>query len=120
MKSFLTVILGLFLLIQPLDAQTWKKTKRLTWTTANSWYPSVATDSSNNIHVVWQEETGNDEIYYKRSTNGGVTWTTKRLTWTSGSSRLNAITVDSDSNIHVVWQDITPGNYEIFYKKGIQ
>ena len=42
----------------------------------------------------------------------------KRLTWTSGSSRSPATAVDSNNHIHVVWEDLTPGNYEIYYKRG--
>jgi hypothetical protein len=46
-------------------------------------------------------------------------WTpTKRITWTSGGSWLPAIGVDSFHNLYVVWEDQTPGNYEIYYKKG--
>jgi hypothetical protein len=30
------------------------------------------------------------------------------------------IAVDSNNHIHVVWSDETPGNFEIYYKKGIQ
>jgi hypothetical protein len=84
-------------------------------------HPGVASDSFDNIHVVWTDwDSGNAEIYYKRSTNGGTTWTTKRLTWSSGSSWLNAIAVGSNDQIHVVWQEKILGYYEIFYKKGIQ
>ena len=92
--------------------------KRLTWSSGYSYYPNIAADSSNNIHLVWYDNTvGNYEIYYKKSTNGGITWTTKRLTWSPGSSKHPAITPDSSGNIYVVWHDETPGNNEIYYKK---
>jgi hypothetical protein len=29
-----------------------------------------------------------------------------------------AIAVDPSGNIHVVWYDDTPGDFEIYYKKG--
>jgi len=46
-------------------------------------------------------------------------WTSaKRLTWTSGHSLDPAIAIDSSGNLHIVWHDDTPGNYEIYYKKG--
>jgi len=96
---------------------TWS-TKRLTWNAGSSCLPAIATDPGGNIHVVWEDKTpGNDEIYYKRSTDGGSTWSTKRLTWNAGSSCLPAIATDSSGNIHVVWEDKTPGNYEIYYKR---
>ncbi len=93
-------------------------TKRLTWTSGGSWGPAIAVDSNNHLHVVWYDETpGNREIYYKKSTDGGSSWTTKRLTWTSGDSLSPAIAVDSNNHLHVVWADDTPGNYEIYYSK---
>jgi hypothetical protein len=105
------------LLIQPINAQTWEKTKRLTWNSGSSSTPKAAVDSDNHIHVVWQDKTpGNYEIFYKKSTNRGITWSTKRLSWTSGISKNPAIAVDS-GNIHVVWCDETPGNAEIYYKR---
>jgi hypothetical protein len=46
-------------------------------------------------------------------------WTpAKRLTWTSGRSNSPAIAADSSDDLHVVWSDNTPGNFEIYYKKG--
>jgi hypothetical protein len=121
MKKKLTfiIVIGAFLLIQPISAQTWTSTKRLIWNSGKSENPSLAVDSSNNIHVVWLDDTpGNYEIYYKRSTNGGVSWSgTERLTWNSGSSSYPTIAVDSSNNIHLVWYDYTPGDSEIFYKR---
>ena len=98
---------------------SWSATRRLTW--ASSYYLSVAiaVDTADNIHIVWADYLpGTGEIYYKKSTNGGTTWTAnKRLTWTSGASEDPSITVDSLGNIHVVWEDSTPGDYQIYYKK---
>ncbi|OGD16807.1 MAG: hypothetical protein A2Y69_03670 [Candidatus Aminicenantes bacterium RBG_13_59_9] len=42
----------------------------------------------------------------------------KRLTWTSGDSCIPAMVIDPGDNIHVAWQDDTPGNFEIYYRKG--
>jgi len=99
---------------------TWSAAKRLTWTSAASSEPAIATVSGNTIHVVWQDDTpGNAEIYDKRSTDGGTTWTpAKRLTRTSDSSYSPAMAIDSDNTIHIVWEDETPGRPEIYYIKG--
>jgi hypothetical protein len=98
---------------------SWSATRRLTWAASSFATVAVSIDTSDNIHVVWADlPPGNGEIYYKKSTNGGATWTAnKRLTWTSGSSEDPALTVDSMGNIHVVWEDATPGDYQIYYKK---
>ena len=54
-------------------------TKRLTYNTGESDYPNIAITSNDHIHMVWHDDTpGSREIYHKKSTNGGVSWTTKR------------------------------------------
>jgi Neuraminidase (sialidase) len=107
--------LGLFL-FAPAAQADWSAAKRLTWTSGQSQFPDIAVDSSKAIHLVWEDDTpGNTEIYYKRSTDGGATWSAaKRLTWTSEGSYAPAIAVDSSNTIHVVWGEYTPGT-EIYY-----
>jgi hypothetical protein len=97
----------------------WTTPKRLTWNKGSSRYPSIAAGSGDSIHIVWQDDgPGNSEIYYKRSMNGGASWPmTRRMTWSSGASLNPGVASDSGNNIHVVWTDLSPGNYEIFYKK---
>jgi hypothetical protein len=121
-KLIIFIISGIFVFIQPLSAQTWFPSKRLTWTSGNSWYPAVAVDSNTNIHVVWHDDTpGVAEVYYKRSPNGGLSWeSSKRLTWNPGFSISTAIAVDANNTIHMVWYNNTSGNPEIYYKKGKQ
>jgi len=96
---------------------TWKANKRLTNNVGDSYAPAIAVDGSN-IYVVWHDNTpGYWEVYFKKSVDGGATWTTKRLTNNAGLSLYPAIAVDG-SNIYVVWHDDTPGNAEIYFKKG--
>jgi hypothetical protein len=98
---------------------TWTSARRLTWTSGDSWPPSIVVDSSDNLHVVWCDNTSGDfEIYYKKSADGGTTWSmNKRLTWNSGNSYAPDISIDASGHLHVAWCDNTPGNYEIYYKK---
>lgn len=98
--------------------QIWTGAKRLTWTTGSSCSPSIAV-WENNIHIVWSDETtGNCEVYYKKSTDSGVTWTgVKRLTWSDGTSGALSIAV-WENNIHVVWHEHYYGGWtDIYYKK---
>jgi BNR repeat-containing family member len=97
----------------------WTGRKRLTWNSGESYKPVIAADSSGGIHVLWHDSTpGNDEIYYKKSPDGGTTWTSsQRLTWTSGDSLFPDIGVGSPSNIYAVWHDYTPGDPDIHFKK---
>lgn len=98
---------------------TWAPLKRLTWNSEGSYSPDVAVDSSSNIYVSWCEYSyGNSEVCYKKSTDGGVSWSSpQRLTWNSGTSTEQKINIGSDDHIHVVWSDNTVGNYEIYYKE---
>ncbi|MCX6162149.1 MAG: T9SS type A sorting domain-containing protein [Ignavibacteriae bacterium] len=70
-----------------------------------------------NVHVVWHDNRdGNNEIYYKRSTNGGISWgTDTRLTYDPANSLSPCVEV-SGSNVHIVWYDNRDGNNEIYYK----
>ena len=98
---------------------SWSANTRLTWNAGDSYSPVIAVNPGNQVHVAWYDRTpGNNEIFYKRSTNGGITWSTlKRLTWNSGDSNIPSIAADSCNRVHVAWYDMTPGNNEIFYKR---
>jgi uncharacterized phage-like protein YoqJ len=116
-KTIFSIIVITVLFFSGVAYSGWKQ-KRLTWNSGDSWTPSIAIDSQDNIYVVWEDETpGNFEIFLKKSTNGGTSWTQKRLTRTSGDSWDPSIAIDSQDNIYVVWEDETPGNWEIFLKK---
>jgi hypothetical protein len=68
--------LGFFFLFAQIALADWSAEKQLTWTAGDSLYPAIATDSKNGIHVVWNDNTpGHFEVYYKKSADGGATWT---------------------------------------------
>lgn len=100
------------------NGSTWTSGKKLTWTSGFSYSPAIAADSSGNLDLVWHDTTpGNGEVYHKRSTDGGATWTaSRRLTWTSGSSSWPAIAVDPSGSLFVAWNNTTPGNEEVYFK----
>jgi len=95
----------------------WGAETRLTSNSAASNNPSVAVSSSF-MHVVWQDNRdANREIYYKCSTDGGVSWGTDiQLTNNFADSRYPSVSL-SDSCVHVVWHDNRDGNDEIYYKR---
>ncbi len=98
---------------------SWSPDIRLTNFSGSSRNPAVTSNGSN-IHVVWRDSRdGNYEIYYKRSTNLGVTWQTDtRLTNNFGDSYNPSIAL-SGSLVHIVWQDDQHGNCEIYYKRSL-
>src|SRR5690606_25342735 len=97
---------------------SWGADIRMTNNPANSQFPSVASSGSA-VHVVWWDfRNTNDEIYYKRSSDGGVSWgADTRLTTSGAESQYPSVAV-SGSVVHVVWNDDRDGNWEIYYKRG--
>ena len=96
---------------------TWGPDSRLSDGPASSGLPAVAV-SDLNVHVVWYDNRdGNTEIYHKRSTDGGSTWSQdSRLTYAPEDSWFPCLAV-SGRNVHVVWNDQRDGNGEVYYKR---
>ncbi|MBI5404218.1 MAG: exo-alpha-sialidase [Ignavibacteriae bacterium] len=109
--------------IKNCEAQ-WETDIRLTDNTATSSTTSnnarCIAANGNFIHTVWYDYRDNmsyAEIYYKRSTDGGVTWGADiRLTNNPAWSGNPGIAV-SGSTVSVVWQDSRDGNAEIYCKR---
>ena len=80
---------------------------------------SIAVDSSDNLHIAWEDyRDGDNEIYYKKLDNDGINLTGDiRLTNDASSSWSPLVAVDSLDNIHIAWEDDRDGNYEMYYKK---
>lgn len=96
---------------------SWEADTRLTNNSDSSYYPSIYSSGSN-VHVVWQDyRNGNWEIYYKISTDGGVSWSADtRLTNNSASSINPSVTV-SNTSVYIAWSDNRDGNYEVYFKR---
>lgn len=75
-----------------------------------------------NVHIVWDDERDDGthaEIYYKNSTDGGISWSTDlRLSYNlSRWSYWPRISVANNTK-HIVWWDqIAPTNHQIMYKR---
>jgi hypothetical protein len=68
-------------------------------------FPKIAIDSSDVLHVVYDDR-GVDEVMYIRSNDYGATWSTKyNISSTSGKASEVDLTVDAEDNIHAVWID---------------
>jgi multiple sugar transport system substrate-binding protein len=101
-----------------------------TESTSDSHYPSLAVDSSGNVHIAWEDDTdyagsGTDaDIFYKRF-EVGVGWTATEVVSTNSTSgsACPSLAIDSSGNIHIAWHDWTnyggagPGESDIFYKR---
>jgi len=115
-------VLALF--VAQLSYAQWEPDVRLTNhpdTSKTSYNPVRCIAAIDNfVHVVWYDKRdGNYEIYYKRSTDKGVSWEAdNRLTYDIASSYNPSIAV-SGTDIHVVWNDTRDRNPEIYYKQSI-
>ncbi|MBI3928735.1 MAG: exo-alpha-sialidase [Armatimonadetes bacterium] len=96
---------------------TWGPALRLTISPGVSHRPSVCVDG-NDVHIVWWDaRDGNDEVYYKRSTDGGNTWGPDlRLTRAAGDSQHPTVAV-SGGAVHVLWHDTRWGAAALFYRR---
>ena len=96
------------------SGQSWGGQVRLTQDSGNSINASVSS-LDNDVHVIWQDNrNGNDEIYYKRSTDGGLTWGADlRMTNNPFKSSFPSAAI-MGKTIFIVWSDLREGNAEIY------
>jgi len=96
------------------------------WNDQDSYHSDLAIDSSNNLHVVWQDDTdgiwGIDfEIMYTEYSSASGWSLPVVIVDNSGASEDPCITIDPNDNVHVAWRDYTPGDWgtdaEIMYAK---
>ena len=99
------------------NGQTWSSDMRLTNESTESLHPSVAVSGSN-VHITWVDyRDGNEEIYYKVSNDGGLSWDPDiRLTDDQGYSYNPSVALYGQQ-VNVVWADDRDGNWEIYYKR---
>lgn len=73
-----------------------------------SFLPEIATDSSGNVHVVWEDNSANDVIFYRKYFRNNDSWSDKEILSNiteNRHSRFPIIKIDTKDNIHVLWRD---------------
>ncbi len=97
------------------------------WNDGDSYRAKVAVDGSDNLHVVWVDDTdgewGTDkEIMYTNYTAAGwsnATAISDLYGWNDGDSSYPSVAMDGFGNVYVVWYDDTDGEWgndiEIMY-----
>jgi len=87
---------------------------------ANCCSSPAAASFQNNVYVAWssyQDHTSNDDILFRKSTDGGATFSdTINLSNTPDRSFQAAIAV-SGNEVYVVWSDGTQDNHDILLRK---
>ena len=98
---------------------TFSSTFNVSSNTGTSESPAVARDGSNNIHVVWVDDSsGSRAILAKRSTDGGFTFSSAvNVSGITGTPDSPAVALDGSNNIHVVWADDSSGGKEILARR---
>lgn len=96
---------------------TWGADTRLTNDPYVSQHPSLSVSGSN-VHVVWYDDrTLNGQIFYKHSSDAGVSWDSdKQLESDENYSKISSVASDG-TNVHVVWYslDKISGWNNLFY-----
>ncbi len=70
--------------------------------------PSLSLDASDNIYIAWRDtRTGTDDIYFSKSTDGGLSFSANvRVNDMTTSWQIEpALAVDAAGLVHVVWTD---------------
>ena len=74
-----------------------------------------------NTFVVWQDNgPGNDEIFIRKSANGGIAFGNTTNLSNNNASSISPQVASFGNNTFVVWQDNRTGNDEIFHQKECQ
>ncbi len=102
---------------------TFSEPENISENTGASIEPKVVCEGDN-VYVVWYDTTtttGNSDIFFARSTDGGLTFSDpKNISENTGNSVLPQISIEGD-NVYVVWHDDTdnPDIPDIFFARSI-
>ncbi len=89
------------------------------------WMPALAVDRSNRIHAAWMDNrTGNLNVFYANSTDGGDTWSPNvRVTTAETPSSFHrpgdylGFAVDANGTVYLAWTDGREGNLDIYFAR---
>jgi|GEM_PF-1282592 len=90
--------------------QTFSTPKSLSHNVGNSNSAQINVDVSGNVNVVWENNSsGNFDVFFTRSTDGGQTFSPlSNLSHSPGSASSAQIGTDPGGNLNVIWVDNTP------------
>lgn len=97
---------------------TWQSTERLTNNSGSSDNPALAVSGSN-VYIVWKDNTlrEHEEIYFRKSPNGGATWQSAQRFMEYTGTSLHPTIAAGGSNVYVAWHHYVTENSEIYYTK---
>ena len=99
------------------SGNSWESPVQISNAEGFSGHASIAARDSY-VYITWHDTRhgfSNSEIYYRRSTDRGATWSLEtRLTEYQNFSNVPSVAV-VDSVVHVVFEDNRDGNFEMYY-----
>jgi len=94
---------------------------------ADQYAPSLAVDGSGNVYVAWSDDRNwNYNIYFAKSSDGGVTWSTDVKVNDDtdfvepdhlADQYSPSLAVDGSGNLYVAWADWRNGDDDIYFAK---
>ncbi|RKY29380.1 MAG: hypothetical protein DRP74_08910, partial [Candidatus Omnitrophota bacterium] len=99
------------------DGRFWSDVRQLTDDSDVDYCPSLAFDSHDNLYIFWtSNRTGNTDIWYKKSSDLGNTWSNAtQFTFDPAADRQPCIAIDSNDVLHVFWASWRTGG-STYYK----
>ncbi len=122
MKNIIVAVVFIFFVFCSHVSQSqWQPDYRLTNSPAESYLAynnghciAAAGDS---VHVVFTENRDNlTSVFYKRSLDGGVSWTPDILISGTLNHLRTAVIAVQGQRVHTAWSKIESGVYEIYYR----
>jgi len=97
---------------------TWQSTERLTNNSGSSDNPALAVSGSN-VYIVWKDNTlrEHEEIYFRKSPNGGATWQSAQRFMEYTGTSLHPTVTAGGSNVYVAWHHYMTENSEIYFTR---
>ena len=129
LRNLVVVVIFSMFIIAPLFHQEnvtalpvgWSDDIRLTNAPDYRDKPCIGIDG-NNIYVVWDDARGgvaydDYEIYFKKSTDNGKTWSDDKRLSNALHYSLNPKIAINSSNIHIIWMDDREAGWDIYYNQ---
>jgi hypothetical protein len=96
---------------------SWGWKKRITHNAGSDCCPTIAVSGSN-LHLAWNHNVSHTkEVFYKRSTNNGKTWSNFYVLTNTGSDSISPSIAVSGVDIHLFYLDNSTGEWELYYRR---
>lgn len=113
---------GIFFLRSDDYGLNWNWFSMLSTPGLGAYIPDIAVNNYGEVAVVWFEfiRERRSDIFFTRSGNYGASWSTpENISDNIGHSDSATVAVDGEGNIYVAWKDNRPGDWDVFFRRGL-